>query len=118
MKLTSQAFSHGDSIPKQFTCEGQNISPELSWTDAPKETKSLVLILQDPDAPKQNGIDTNKHDRSSNNQPYRGKCDQEYLRHRPRAAGQTALLIWIVYNDCGAVPAPGSHRYFARLPCA
>src|SRR6266853_4936455 len=45
MKLTSPAFSHEGSIPKQFTCEGQDISPALSWTDAPKETKSFALIL-------------------------------------------------------------------------
>jgi hypothetical protein len=56
MKLMSPAFSHEGSIPKQFTCEGQNISPALSWTDAPKETKSFVLILRDPDAPKKDGF--------------------------------------------------------------
>ena len=56
MKLTSSAFAHNSSIPSKFTCEGENISPELSWTEAPKEAKSSVLVLHDPDAPRKNGF--------------------------------------------------------------
>jgi Raf kinase inhibitor-like YbhB/YbcL family protein len=51
MELTSTAFGDGDVIPQQFTADGQNISPELSWTGPPPETKSYVLMLHDPDAP-------------------------------------------------------------------
>jgi Raf kinase inhibitor-like YbhB/YbcL family protein len=56
MKLTSPAFSHGSSIPSQFTCDGKDISPALSWTNAPKKTKSFVLIVHDPDAPRKGGF--------------------------------------------------------------
>jgi len=49
--LTSTAFSAGGTIPKSFTCEGNDKSVDLSWTGAPKETKSFVLIVDDPDAP-------------------------------------------------------------------
>lgn len=52
MQLTSSAFRNGEPIPRQFTCEGQNGSPEFSWMDAPKETKSFVFLLHDPDAPR------------------------------------------------------------------
>ena len=51
LKLTSPAFEANGSIPKKFTCEGEDVSPELSWSGVPKEAKSLVLIVDDPDAP-------------------------------------------------------------------
>jgi hypothetical protein len=56
MKLTSPAFIHGAAIPKKFTCEGQDISPELSWTDVPKEAACFALVLHDPDAPRAGGF--------------------------------------------------------------
>jgi len=49
--LTSLAFKEGDLIPKKHTCEGPDLSPQLRWTNAPKGTKSLALIADDPDAP-------------------------------------------------------------------
>jgi len=51
MKITSQAFSHNSFIPKKYTCDGENISPPLIITEAPANAKSLVLIVDDPDAP-------------------------------------------------------------------
>lgn len=51
MHLVSQAFASGDNIPPMYTCDGENISPPLSWFDVPPETKSLALIVDDPDAP-------------------------------------------------------------------
>jgi Raf kinase inhibitor-like YbhB/YbcL family protein len=51
MKLTSSVFSDQTEIPKQYTCEGRDISPPLSWTNVPTGTKSLALIIDDPDAP-------------------------------------------------------------------
>lgn len=49
--LTSSAFGPRDTIPKPYTCEGEDISPPLDWTDPPAGTKSFVLISDDPDAP-------------------------------------------------------------------
>jgi Raf kinase inhibitor-like YbhB/YbcL family protein len=51
MTITSSAFAHNASIPKQYTCEGKDISPPLAWSGVPAGTKSLVLIVDDPDAP-------------------------------------------------------------------
>ena len=113
MKLTSSAFSHEGKIPQQFTCEGQNISPALSWTDAPKETKSFVLIIHDPDAPRLNGfvhwvlynipasvtrIDEDAFNTAANSEKgLQGQND----------AGKTAYM--------GPCPPSGTHRYFFRL---
>src|SRR5262249_25947748 len=54
-QLTSSAFETESTIPSQFSCDGSNISPELSWSRPPAGTKSLVLIMHDPDAPIEGG---------------------------------------------------------------
>jgi Raf kinase inhibitor-like YbhB/YbcL family protein len=52
IQLTSSAFKDGETIPKDFTADGKNVSPALEWTNLPKGTASLALICDDPDAPK------------------------------------------------------------------
>jgi Raf kinase inhibitor-like YbhB/YbcL family protein len=51
LTLISSAFSHEGSIPRRYTCEGDDISPPLAWSGAPAGTKSFVLVVDDPDAP-------------------------------------------------------------------
>lgn len=48
--LRSIAFKDGEAIPRKYTCDGQNISPELTWSGAPAKTKSFALIVDDPNA--------------------------------------------------------------------
>ncbi len=50
--LTSTAFREGGEIPRRHTCDGENVSPELSWTGAPEGTAAFALIVHDPDAPR------------------------------------------------------------------
>jgi len=50
-KLESKAFGYGEPIPVKYTCKGENISPPFSWTNPPENTKSLIMIADDPDAP-------------------------------------------------------------------
>jgi Raf kinase inhibitor-like YbhB/YbcL family protein len=49
--LSSTNFQAGGEIPTKFTCEGEDVSPALQWTDPPPNTRSLALIVDDPDAP-------------------------------------------------------------------
>lgn len=51
IKVRSDAFEEGGMIPEENTCDGDNVSPEISWGGAPAETKSFALICDDPDAP-------------------------------------------------------------------
>ncbi|MCL6468006.1 MAG: YbhB/YbcL family Raf kinase inhibitor-like protein, partial [Ralstonia sp.] len=51
LALTSPAFAAGGEIPSRLTCEGADTSPPLAWTGAPAGTRSLALIVDDPDAP-------------------------------------------------------------------
>jgi Raf kinase inhibitor-like YbhB/YbcL family protein len=51
-QLTSTAFEEGQPIPRQYSGEGQNVSPPLKWTEPPAGTRSFALICEDPDAPR------------------------------------------------------------------
>lgn len=51
MFIFSPEFKNNQEIPKKFTCDGQNVSPPLELNDIPENTKNLVLIVDDPDAP-------------------------------------------------------------------
>jgi Raf kinase inhibitor-like YbhB/YbcL family protein len=51
MKIKSPAFEKNAVIPREFTCDGPDKSPPLSWTDVPRGTKSFALVVEDPDAP-------------------------------------------------------------------
>ncbi len=53
MKLASSAFAHEGKIPSRYTCDGDNTNPPLTISDVPSEAKSLVLIMDDPDVPKE-----------------------------------------------------------------
>jgi phosphatidylethanolamine-binding protein (PEBP) family uncharacterized protein len=49
--LQSSAFDHGGPIPRRHSCEGEDLSPPLSWSGVPEDTRSLALVVDDPDAP-------------------------------------------------------------------
>lgn len=51
MKITSPAFKNNELIPPKYTCDGENINPSLEFSGVPENAKSLVLIMDDPDAP-------------------------------------------------------------------
>jgi Raf kinase inhibitor-like YbhB/YbcL family protein len=62
LTLTSPSFVDGQSIPARYTCSGANESPALRWSGVPKETRSLVLMVEDPDAPMGTFVHWNVYD--------------------------------------------------------
>ena len=113
--LKSPSFTEGSMIPKKFTCEGENISPELIWENLPEGTVSLVLICEDPDAPV--GIWTHW---VLYNIPTGLHSIPENLNSHEDLITQEKILVGM--NDFkklgygGPCPPPGKpHRYFFRL---
>ena len=113
MKITSSAFGHGSAIPSQFTCEGQDHSPELSWQDAPKTTKSFALVLHDPDAPRANGF---YHWVMYNIPPRVNRIPENAPKHPTLPGlGLQARNDSVKVGYLGPCPPSGTHRYFFRL---
>lgn len=107
MKIFSRAFENNQKIPKTFTCQGQNINPELNFSDIPQSTKSLVIVMDDPDAPMGTfvhwvifNIDPKISSISENSSPngaIQGK----------NSAGSNQYV--------GPCPPSGMHRYYFKL---
>jgi Raf kinase inhibitor-like YbhB/YbcL family protein len=51
MQVTSSAFKNGERLPKRYSCDGEDLSPPLSWSDAPGNVRSFAVFCDDPDAP-------------------------------------------------------------------
>jgi Raf kinase inhibitor-like YbhB/YbcL family protein len=51
LRVSSPAFANDGSIPKKYTCDGQDVAPPLNWSDVPTQSKSVAVICDDPDAP-------------------------------------------------------------------
>jgi Raf kinase inhibitor-like YbhB/YbcL family protein len=113
IQLSTTSFTPGGTIPRKFTCSGADVSPELSWAAPPAGTKSIALIVDDPDAP----VGTWNHWLLYNlppsahslpeNQPHTAELANGAL-HGKNDFGK------IGYN--GPCPPPGKpHRYFFRL---
>jgi hypothetical protein len=111
--LASPAIPPNGEIPAQYTCDGADISPPLSWSDVPAGTGSLVLVVEDPDAPS----GTFRHWAVFDIPPTSRGLDAGYSANRPVAALHQAR------NDFGKTgysgPCPpkggGTHHYHLRL---
>jgi Raf kinase inhibitor-like YbhB/YbcL family protein len=113
-KLTSTAFPHGGEIPAKYTCEGQDISPPLAWTGVPPNAKSLVLIVDDPDAPDPAAPKmTWVHWVLYNIPPGAGSLP-EGAKELPPGTLQ-GLNDWKRTGYGGPCPPIGRHRYFFKL---
>src|SRR5881392_1238992 len=114
MNLTSTAFGNGGEVPAKYTCEGQGVSPPLSWSGVPANTKSLALIVDDPDAPdpaapKRTWVHWVLYNIPPNAAPL-----AEGTKQLPSGALE-GLNDWQRTGYGGPCPPIGRHRYFHKL---
>ena len=113
MLLTSAAFQAEGAIPSKFTCEGQDVSPEFSWRDAPPETKTFAFVLHDPDAPRAGGF--------THWLVYNIPANTGHIGEGVPKQEKVPDLGLQGKNDSGKVgymgpcPPSGTHRYVAHL---
>ncbi len=114
--LTINAFNNNGDIPSKFTCDGSDISPEMSWTNIPFNAKSLVLIVDDPDAPDpDNPKMTWIHWVLYNIPAVEGNLKEGISAiDLPRGTLQ-GLNDWGKTGYGGPCPPIGTHRYFHKL---
>ncbi|WP_211452989.1 YbhB/YbcL family Raf kinase inhibitor-like protein [Collimonas antrihumi] len=116
MMLNSPAFSHEGSIPRRYTCEGDDISPELVWSGLPPATCSLVLIVDDPDAPDPAAPQTTwVHWVLYNIPPEADGLDAAVPDGKLPAGTKDGLNDWNRTGYGGPCPPIGRHRYFHKL---
>ena len=116
MILTSTAFEHNGEIPSLYTCDGRDISPPLGWKNVPDAAKSLVLIVDDPDAPDPKAPKmTWVHWVLYNLPPDLNKLQQDVKSSELPFGTLEGLNDWKRTGYGGPCPPIGRHRYFHKL---
>ena len=113
LQITSPAFSEGQPIPAKYSCEGNDASPPLKWTNAPANTKSFALIADDPDAP----VGTWVHWVLYDLPPHATELPEDVAKTQFTSSGaKQGLNSWPRLGYGGPCPPPGKpHRYFFKL---
>jgi Raf kinase inhibitor-like YbhB/YbcL family protein len=116
LALTSSAFTHQGAIPAQYTCEGKDISPPLSWSGVPPGTKSFALIMDDPDAPdpaapKRTWVHWILYDIP----PSATRLEEAVTKAALPAGTREGTNDWNRTGYGGPCPPIGRHRYFHKL---
>ena len=116
LTLTSPAFRHNGDIPSRYTCDGDDVSPPLSWSGVPGNAKSLVLIVDDPDAPDPKAPKmTWVHWVLYNIPPNAtGLAEAPAAKDLPRGTLEGSN-DWKRTGYGGPCPPVGRHRYFYKL---
>lgn len=114
MQITSNAFAQNGSIPAKHTCAGQDVSPALSWSGLPAGTRSLVLIVDDPDAPDPAAPRMTWVHWILYNLPPTSQGLAEGISDLPPGTLQ-GLNDWKRTGYGGPCPPIGRHRYFHKL---
>lgn len=104
MKLTSPAFENNSSMPSKFTCEGQNINPELIIENIPAGTNSMALIVDDPDAPMKTWVHWVVYDIA----PVK-RIEEDSI------PGKQGINDFRRYDWGGPCPPSGTHRYYFKV---
>lgn len=116
LTLTSTSFSHNDMIPNRYTCDGKDISPALNWSDIPEGTKSLVFIIDDPDAPDPAAPKmTWVHWVLYNIPPNANGLVEGISENNLPPSTLQGMNDWKRTGYGGPCPPIGNHRYFHKL---
>jgi Raf kinase inhibitor-like YbhB/YbcL family protein len=116
MTITSSSFPNNGAIPARHTCDGHDISPELFWTEIPEGTRSLVLILDDPDAPDPAAPKrTWVHWVLYNIPPDAAGLSEGIATAELPPGTREGLNDWHHTGYGGPCPPVGNHRYFHKL---
>ncbi len=113
IQITSAAFADGQPIPAKYTCDGNDVSPPLQWTNAPANTKSFALICDDPDAP----VGTWVHWVLYDLPPNTTELPEDVAKTQVISNGaKQGLNSWPRLGYGGPCPPPGKpHRYFFKI---
>lgn len=111
-ELTSSAFAHEAPIPVKYSCDGENISPPLAWTDPPGGTQSFALINDDPDAPVGIWIHWVLYNIPGDS---RGLNEAIPAHEELGDGSQHGENSWGRRDYGGPCPPSGTHRYFFKL---
>jgi len=116
LTLSSPAFGHEHGIPAQYTCEGENRSPPLQWSELPEGTRSLALIVDDPDAPDPKAPKRTWVHWVLYNLPVASSGLDEGVKpsHLPDGTLE-GINDWKRTGYGGPCPPIGRHRYFFKL---
>jgi Raf kinase inhibitor-like YbhB/YbcL family protein len=112
--LKSPSFTHMGEIPSKYTCQGNDISPAISWENPPAGTKSFVLIVDDPDAPDPEAPKLTWVHWVLYNIPANVKGLPEAVKALP-AGALDGINNWGRTGYGGPCPPIGRHRYFFKL---
>ncbi|MDP2028261.1 MAG: YbhB/YbcL family Raf kinase inhibitor-like protein [Thiobacillus sp.] len=116
LTLSSASFPHNSVIPVRYTCDGQDRSPPLAWTGVPVNTKSLVLIVDDPDAPDPAAPKMTWVHWLLYNLPPETTGLPEAVANKDLPAGtRQGANDWQRTGYGGLCPPIGRHRYFHKL---
>ena len=115
-RMISTVFDNKDTIPMKYTCEGQDLSPPLRWEGVPEKAKSLVLIVDDPDAPDPKAPKMRWVHWVLFNIPANATGLPEGVKKENLPAGtEEGINDWIKTGYGGPCPPIGRHRYFFTL---
>jgi hypothetical protein len=116
LEIRSPAFAHNEEIPAKYTCEDEDISPPLKWSGVPEGTRSLALIIDDPDAPdpeapKMTWVHLVLYNLPADSE---GLPEDFDVKDLPEGA-RSGLNNWDKTGYGGPCPPIGRHRYFHKL---
>lgn len=111
IKVTSTAFTEGEALPRQYTCDGVNISPPLEWTPTPG-AKTLAIVCDDPDAPAGPWTHWLVYNLPG---PTMGLIENMPAQEKVGGGGMQGTNGFGKIGYGGPCPPSGTHRYFFKL---